>query len=149
MRLFEFGRNTQQALLYHGTLDRDIEILNPRRSDLVRDDVIFAATFLDVAVAMTGHWTDDDFDFGRRGQEQRGEMVRYRLRELRSGAFEQFFSDPVYVYLVPSDGFVPHDSIQDFELVNTNSVEPLSYVTISDPKAFLETSPVVEIINFD
>lgn len=144
----EFIENHVGPIVYHGAKTPDLEVLEPRPHKLTSEPVVFAATLLDVAVAMAGGWTDEDLSFGREGQEVKGHFVRYTLEEQRPGALDEFFSDRTYVYLLPSDSFVQIDSLQDFELGSAEAVEAISFVEIENPLEYLENSGVVKIKRF-
>src|SRR6185312_11413027 len=102
MRLREFVNHS----FWHGSDISGITKLEPKDSDLIGRKVVFAAIYPEVAVAMAGHWSDDDFEFGRDVEaHQDPEKVPYRLVELRKGAFDEFFSDPVFLYEVDSKYF--------------------------------------------
>lgn len=148
MRLSEFQGEYVGPIVYHGSKNPGLEIIEPRMSSTANSEVVFAATLLDVAIAMAGHWTDDDFEFGREGQEVAGHMIAYRLKELREGAIAEFFTDPTYVYFLPSDGFANLDGLQDFELATLDAVEPISYIVIDNPLDFIRNSPIIVVERF-
>lgn len=145
MRLSEFQSNYVGPIVYHGSKIQGLDLLEPRMSNTAGAEVVFAATLLDIAIAMAGHWTDDDFEFGREGQEVAGRMIPYSLKELRPGAIEKFFSEPTYVYFLPSDGFTNMEGLQDFELASLDAVEPISYIVIDSPMDFIRNSPLIAI----
>lgn len=145
MRIYEFNSNYVGPIVYHGSKTADLGTIEPKPSHLANEDVVFGATLFDVAVAMAGHWTDDDLEFGREGQEHRGKMISYRMKELRPGAIDEFFKSPTLVYLLPSEGFTQMEGLQDFELANPNPVEPISYIVIDNPLDFLRNSPIVVV----
>ena len=61
MRLKEFIDPV--ACYYHGSTIPNLKILKIQPSKLVGDDVVFAAILPEIAVAMSGHWSDENFRF--------------------------------------------------------------------------------------
>lgn len=140
MRLREFTDHSY----WHGSDLSGLTDLEPRYSELVGEEVVFAAVYPEVAVAMSGHWTDDDFEFGRKSQDH-DDHTPYTMRELRKGAFVEFFSDPVILYEVEPNSFRDHPKIQDFEVISTKSVRIIDQETIDDPMRYLRQSKMVRL----
>jgi hypothetical protein len=135
---------------WHGSDVSGLDKLKPRYSTLVRRKVVFAAIYPEVAVAMTGHWSDSDFDFGRvvdRDTDDADE-VPYVLRELRKDAFERYFSSPVSLYEVDHKGFHSYKTIQDFEVIAEHVIPILNEDRIDDPLKYLKDAKMVRLKHY-
>lgn len=145
MRLREARTHTY----WHGTDRTKLKELKPRFSKLVGRKVVFAATFPEVAVAMTCHWTDDDFDFGRsvrKGQDP--DSIPYTLKELWEGAFEEFFSQPISLYEVDGKTFMSDPELQDFEVISEKPVKIEEEHRIENPLDYLHNTRMVKLQAF-
>jgi hypothetical protein len=141
MRLREFVHP-----YYHGSDKAGLTELKPRHSDIVGHSVVFAAIYPEVAVSMSGHWNDDDFEFGRSmDRDADPDKVPYQMRELRDGAFDKFFSKPISLYQVDSKKFHDDPDIQDFEVISKHRVEVLNEERIDDPLDYLRKSKMVDL----
>src|ERR1700733_2280760 len=108
-------REIETHLYWHGSNVEGLKKLEPHDSVIVGRKVVFAATYPEIAVAMSGHWTDDDLNFGRTmKKDDDPDEIPYTLREKREGAFEEFFSEPISVYEVDGKSFHSDPNIQDF-----------------------------------
>lgn len=139
-------REVRTHSYWHGTEKKHLKELEPVYSALVDKNVVFAATYPEVAVAMSGHWMDTDFRFGRttrRGEDP--ETVPYVLKEKREGAFEEFFSDPISVYEVDGKSFHGDANIQDFEVISTKPVKVVEEHNVEDPLDYLKNSRMVRL----
>ena len=134
----------ETQLYWHGSDVKGLKTLEPQESELVGRKVVFAATYPEIAVAMSGHWNDIDFNFGRtmKQTDDPGE-VPYTLREKREGAFEEFFSDPISLYEVDGKWFRSDPEIQDFEVVSNRAVKILDEHRIEHPLDYLHKSRMV------
>ena len=148
MRLNEFI--TPMPCYYHGTTFADLRLLKRQPSHLTADGVVFAATLPEIAIAMSGHWTDDDFTFGHQtsGSHQDIRLPRYEMRELRPHAFADFFDQTMYLYQVPAKYFVSHPHLQDFEIISHRDVPVHTMTRVDDPLAYLRASPVLRLVPF-
>lgn len=126
------------SFVYHGSDVPGLRSLTPRPSKLSRVPVVFAATLPEVAIAMTGHWTDNDFEFGR--IVTNGVEGPYVMKELIPGSFEKYFSNPVYLYILSGNGFVSTPELQDFEVVSDIEKPVLKTFIIEDPLFFIQSS---------
>lgn len=149
MRLWEFIGEYRDPVVYHGSTTSDIKRLEPSESKLTSVPVVFAAILDDVAIAMAGGWSDDDFEFGRMGQETDGYFTDYQFTEKKPGAFLQFFSQSIFLYLLPSEGFSTIEGLQDFELVSESPVEPISFLEITQPLTVLKQSKFIKLVEFN
>lgn len=136
--------------LYHGSSEGQLKILKPNRSKLAKKPVLFAATFPEIAVAMSGHWDDSDFEFGRTLSGDDDPLtVPYEMRELRKGAFKEFFEmTPVFIYTLKDRSFHQEDYLQDFERVSFNPVVPISVEEVRSPLRYLSRSRMVKTIPY-
>lgn len=146
MRLFEFI--DPMPCYYHGSTVANLTRLKRQHSKLVDAAIVFAATMPEIAIAMSGHWTDDDFTFGHQTGTRHEELrlPAYTMREARSGLFEHFFRQPMYLYLVPARLFVSDDRLQDFEVLSYADVPVHAMVKVADPLAYLDGSPLIQLI---
>jgi len=149
MRLNEFIEPI--ACFFHGSDVGDLMVLEPRESGLVDEPVVFAATLPEIAVAMTGHWSDDDFEFGHdTSTKPETEFPPYTFRELRPGVLQKFFTDrSVYLYQVPADQFSHHDNLQDFEVISKDDVHIHSMIEVKNPLAYIQGSPYLKVIEYE
>jgi hypothetical protein len=133
---------------YHGSTIPDLKVLKCRPSKLVNDSVVFAATMPEIAIAMSGHWSDDDFDFGHNTDGKRPDLKfpPYVMKERKAGSFQKFFNQPIYLYEVPARYFQPDDNLQDFELISYKDVPVHLSIKFDDPLAYLSASPVIQLI---
>ncbi len=144
MRLYEFIDPI--PCYYHGSSTPDLQILKARSSDLVKRDVVFAAILPEIAVAMSNHWTDDDFEFGHDTSTKREVVFQpYVMRELRPNAFEQFFSSHIYLYAVPAHYFTPNSKLQDFEVASFRNVPVHAIIKVDNALAYLKNSPIIRL----
>lgn len=159
MKLFELYPNHPLILnefinpipcYYHGSTVPNLKTLNRQPSKLADDGVVFAATLPEIAIAMSGHWTDDDFSFGHQtdAKKEEQQFQPYTMRELRPDSFEKFFSHPIYLYEVPADYFEPDDKLQDFEVISHKDVPVHSWIIFDDALAYLSASPVIRLVRF-
>jgi hypothetical protein len=132
---------------WHASDVKDLKEIKPYYSKLVKKRVVFSAIYPEVAVAMSGHWTDEDFSFGRsmRKGENR-EEVPYVMKELRPGAFDEFFDHTVYLYEIDGKGFHDDDRIQDFELISDKPTQVWEEHHIDDPLDYLKKSLMVSVV---
>jgi hypothetical protein len=147
MRLHEFIDPV--PCYYHGSNVPDLTILKRQPSKLTDGGVVFAATMPEIAIAMSGHWTDDDFSFGHQTNGTRPDhrFPPYVMRELRPGSFNRFFRQPVYLYQVPAKYFSAHDGLQDFEVVSQTDVPIHTMIVVDDALAYLQASPILHLIS--
>lgn len=143
-------RELKEFSYWHGTDVPDIKELTPRSSDLVGRDCVFAAILPEVAVAMAGHWTDEDFDFGRSvSDRQDPDKVPYVLQELWDGAIDEFLSGKtVYLYEINTKGFHSNKKLQDFEVVSYQAAPIEGEQKIDDPLKYLQESKMVKVKRF-
>lgn len=142
MRLREVRTHTY----WHGSDQKNLKSLEPNYSALVGRSVVYAAIYPEVAVAMAGHWTDRDFTFGRsvrKGDDP--DTVPYTMKEKREGAFDEYFSGPVYLYEIDGKSFRADPNIQDFEVVSNKSVDISEQHQIDDPLDYLQKSKMVKL----
>lgn len=142
MRLREVRSHTY----WHGSDKKNLKTLEPQDSILVKKKVVFVAVLPEVAVAMTGHWTDSDFTFGRsvrKGEDK--DEVPYVMTEKREGAFDDFFSKPVSLYEVDGKGFHSNSAIADFEVISEKPVKIENEHRIDNPLDYLENSKMVTL----
>jgi hypothetical protein len=142
-------REVRTHVYWHASDKTKLKKLEPIYSALVDREVVFAATYPEVAVAMAFHWNDDDFKFGRsmrKGTDPKS--VPYTLKELYHGAFEDFFSQPVSLYEVEGKFFKDDPNIQDFEVVSNKMVEVLEEHRIDHPLDYLHNSRMVKLKSF-
>lgn len=146
MRLHEFINPV--ACYYHGTTVPNLTTLKVRPSDLVDDSVVFAAILPEIAIAMSGHWTDDDFSFGHTVNAKHEETIMkpYIMKEHNSGAFEKFFKQPFFLYELPASYFETHEDLQDFEVISYTDVPVHAMIKVDDALAYLEGSPALRLI---
>jgi hypothetical protein len=147
VRLFEFLQPI--PCFYHGSTVPDLRTLRKGPSRLFNnDEVVFAATLPEIAIAMSGHWTDDDFTFGHKTDAKHPEIKfsPYVMREHKPGNFEKFFNQTMYLYEVPADFFHPDHELQDFEVVSDHDVPVHAFIKFKDPLSYLEASPVIRLI---
>jgi hypothetical protein len=139
-------RELRDYSYWHGSDHTGLTELKPRYSTLVRRKVVFAATHPEIAVAMTGHWTDADFEFGRKtDKDDDSDEVPYVLRELRRESFERYFSHPISLYEVDHKGFHSYRAIQDFEMICEHAVTIVNEQRIEDPLKYLKQSQMVRL----
>ena len=142
-------REVRTHAYWHASDEPKIKTLEPVYSALVDREVVYAATFPEVAVAMAFHWTDKDFRFGRsirKGQDPKS--VPYILRELQAGMFDKFFKQPVSLYEVDAKTFDSDPNIQDFEVVSEKPVKVEEEHRIDDPLDYLHNSKMVKLVSF-
>lgn len=146
MRLHEFIEPV--ACYYHGTTIANLKTLKVRPSNLVNDAVVFAAILPEIALAMSGHWTDDDFAFGHTVSATSKDIVMkpYTMREHKPGTFEKFFRQPFFLYSLPADYFEVHEALQDFEVISYTDVPVHAMIKVDDAMAYLEGSPALRLI---
>jgi hypothetical protein len=145
MRLYEFIDPI--ACYYHGSTVADLKRLVRQPSKLVNRAVVFAATMPEIAIAMAGHWTDDDFIFGHQTSGKKElRLPAYVMREARAGQFERFFKQPMYLYLVPAKHFKIDDRLQDFEVLSHIDVTVHAMIEVADPLAYLDGSPLIHLV---
>lgn len=143
MRLREARTHTY----WHGSDKAKLKELHPQYSALVGRSVVYAATYPEVAVAMAGHWNDDDFSFGRsfrKGQDP--EDIPYTMKELRPGAFEEFFKQPVSLYELDGKTFRSDENIQDFEVISEKPIKIEEEHRIENPMDYLHNSRMVKLV---
>ena len=99
MRIYEFQDNYIGPVGYHGSDNNNICILKTPYSSLVDDAVVYGEILFDVAVAMSKHWSDYDFEFGRTISKDDTGTRFYEMTELESGKFEEFFTSPTYIHI--------------------------------------------------
>ena len=139
-------REVRTHSYWHGSDKNNLKELTPQYSVLVGRSVVFAATYPEIAVAMAGHWTDKDFNFGRsvrKGEDP--ETIPYTLREKREGAFDEFFSTPISLYELNGKNFKSDPTIQDFEVVSDKIAEVSEEHRIDDPLDYLHKSRMVKL----
>src|ERR1041385_2922022 len=142
MKLLEFVHKTY----WHGSDIAGLDILRPRDSEVIGKRVVFAATVEEIAVAMSGHWTDQDFTFGRSmSKDADPDRVPYKMKELKAGAFEKFFSEPISLYEVNGRDFHDDSMIQDFEVIASKPVKVLDEKVIDDPLDYLKSAKMVKL----
>jgi hypothetical protein len=146
MRLHEFIEPL--PCYYHGSTIADLKLLKRQPSKLTDDGVVFAATMPEIAIAMSGHWTDDDFSFGHQTNGTRPDLrfPPYVMRELRPNSFKKFFRQPMYLYQVPAKYFVKHKTLQDFEVISRTDVPIHTMIVVHDALAYLKASPILRLI---
>ena len=150
--LFEFVEPI--PCFYHGSTIPNLKVLKRQPSKLMRktregkNGVVFAATMPEIAIAMSGHWSDDDFSFGHQTNSKHPDLKfpPYDMKELKAGAFEKFFNQPIYLYEVPANYFKPSDNLQDFELISYKDVPIHTFIKFDDPLAYLSASPIIHLI---
>lgn len=139
-------REIESHIYWHGSDVEKLKKLEPQESDLVGRKVVFAATYPEIAVAMTGHWTDDDFAFGRTMKKSDDpDEVAYTMKEKREGAFEEFFSKPVSVYEVDGKYFHGDSKIQDFEVIASRPIKVIGEHRVEHPLDYLHQSRMVKL----
>jgi hypothetical protein len=142
-------RELREISYWHGTDIPDLEQLEPKWSELLGRDAVFAATHPEVAVAMANHWTDEDFNFGRNvSSRQDPNKVPYTLQELWDGAIDEFIKGPIYLYEVDHKDFFSNGKLQDFEVVSYKPVKIIGHKEISEPLSYLEESKMVRVQRF-
>jgi|ERR1017187_5698259 hypothetical protein len=151
MRLFEFIDPI--PCYYHGSTIPNLKILKRQPSKLTDEGVVFAATMPEIAIAMSGHWTDDDFSFGHDTSRKHPDLVfpPYIMRELRQNAFRKFFQQKMYIYEVPAKYFQKHENLQDFEVVSYTDVPIHTMIKVDgvdDPLAYIKNSPIFRLIAY-
>ena len=145
MRLFEFI--DPLPCYYHGSTVPNLRYLKTRYSKLVDASVVFAATMPEIAIAMAGHWSDDDFHFGHQTNAKHRDFrfPPYTMTELLPGTLERFFTQPMYLYLVPTHHFKPDDRLQDFEVPSHHDVPVHAMITVDHPLDYLRGSPILHL----
>lgn len=146
MRLYEFI--DPLPCYYHGSTVPDLQILKRQPSHLTDEGVVFAATMPEIAIAMSGHWTDDDFTFGHQtdGKRRDKRFPPYVMEELKPGNFERFFNQSIYLYQVPAKYFHTADTLQDFEVISLTDVPVHVMIDVDDALAYLKASPILHLI---
>lgn len=142
-------REIRSHVYWHASDEPKIKQLEPVYSALVDREVVYAATYPEVAVAMAFHWNDKDFRFGRtmrKGTDPK--TVPYTLKELKAGMFDKFFRQPVSLYEVDARTFDSDPNIQDFEVVSDKPVKVEEEHRIEDPLDYLRNSKMVKLIPF-
>jgi hypothetical protein len=111
--------------------------------------VVFAAIMPEIAIAMSGHWTDADFIFGHQTDDSHRDVrfPAYTMRETKPGLFAQFFTHPMYLYLVPARHFETDDRLQDFEVLSYTDIEVHAMIDVADPLGYLDGSPLIQLIH--
>jgi hypothetical protein len=133
---------------YHGSTTANLKILKRQPSKLTDEGVVFAATMPEIAIAMSVHWTDDDFSFGHQtnGKHRDLRFPPYIMRELKPDSFHKFFDRQlIYLYQVPAKYFVTHASLQDFEVVSRTNVPIHTMIIVDDALAYLQASPILRL----
>jgi hypothetical protein len=145
MRLYEFINPL--PCYYHGSTVPNLKLLKRQSSKLTDGGVVFAATMPEIAIAMSGHWTDDDFSFGHQTKSKQVDLKfpPYVMRELRPENFKKFFSQRMYLYQVPAKYFVKHRTLQDFEVISHTDVPIHTMIVVDDALAYLRASPILHL----
>lgn len=128
---------------WHCSDKSELKILHPAYSNNIDDTVVFVAIHPAVAVAMSGHWDDSDFNFGHEGGDPNSILT---MKELKRGAFRHYFSNTVYLYEVDGHEFHTHPDIGDFELISKHPVKVLDQEIIDNPLKFLYNSEIIKLI---
>jgi hypothetical protein len=146
MRLHEFIEPL--PCYYHGSTVPNLKLLKRQPSKLTDGGVVFAATMPEIAIAMSGHWTDDDFSFGHQtnGKQPDLKFPPYVMRELRPHSFKKFFRQTMYLYQVPAKFFSKHKTLQDFEVISHIDVPIHTMIVVDDALAYLKASPILHLI---
>lgn len=69
----------------------------------------------------------------------------YTMTELLPGTLERFFTQPMYLYLVPTHHFKPDDRLQDFEGPSHHDVPVHAMITVDHPLDYLRGSPILHL----
>jgi hypothetical protein len=146
MRLFEFIDPV--PCFYHGSTTPGLKTLQRNPSKLAADKIVFAATMPEIAIAMSGHWTDDEFSFGHQTDTKRQdiEFPPFIMREKQPGNFDKYFRHPIYLYEVPAEYFEADEALQDFEVMSRTDVPVHTWIKFDDPLAYLTASPVIRLV---
>ncbi len=103
----------------------------------------------EIAIAMTGQWSDDDFSFGHQtSTSQEIRIPPYTMRELKPGLFRRYFKQKMYLYLVPTSHFEVNEQLQDFEVLSYEDVPVHGMIEVDDPLDYLQNSPLIQLKRF-
>lgn len=125
--------------LFHGSNIPSIKILEPKYSNLVKDNVVFAGE-LWAAIAYTGKWNDSTIQQGTING------IPY-LKEMIPNAFADTFSNGGYLYVIPSKYFISLPCLTKFEKVSYKAVPILREIFIKEPLTILESMIRLEYYN--
>ena len=111
-------------ILYHGSPNPDIKVIEPHYTNLMKKDCVFAGDYW-IAVVCTCKWDDRDFKTGTRNG------IPYILEKYK-GAFNKLFNGG-WVYEVSSKTFYHDSKLTNFEFVSDSPVDVIKKNFIADP----------------
>lgn len=151
--LFDIPYDTSPKLVYGGSMELITDKMLPLVDSKKHGKVVFGSPFRWMTIVMSGinslgkHWSNKDIEVGIVTEDD--EFIPI-VRELRAGAFDEFLSQPIYIYTIRSDtGFVLHDHSPSYCYYTANNpCEILKSEHIPNPKIWLRNALGNNLIQF-
>ena len=135
----------QLQTLYHGSKTAGIKMLQPQKSNLFADKVVFATPDIRFALAMI-HGTGKSMDIGYFSSSKTEKKQMY-INELQPGSL-RLLQQAGCLYLVAAAGFVPDKNLAHSERIKLSPVRVQKELRITNILHALEQYDL-EIVKYD
>ena len=135
--LLENDTNATPRFLYHSSINKYTSEVDTVHSRKFNKPIVFASPYQWMALVCGGEnadgkrWTNKDIDI--KFEHERGRLYPL-VREVRSGALEEYFNRPQFLHVVKSKSFTPWDGRPSYaHYISDETTKVIEYELIEHP----------------